>query len=450
MFKPLKIIHVPNLPAHIGKELILYAECQTDERTRAFVEEWYNQITTTYSAYGLKLIYSPKIVPEIDKKLLRYLFGGNVVLDTTRPCTCASMLPKQVTDMITGASLVWYRPEESSFVIAEFDLDNDNVPSCIELVGFPDIQDTITYRKQPLEERLRKAEEYIQNRHKKRLAQQPTSADGDGIRFSQEDTGGVRFSKESEPSEDLKRPLAFLPDFQQKLSPRGRFGEIDIPLPSVQQPTSHTELPRRQPTPTPVHTTESPSYDTEPWISTLLTPSYEEKAAEKFEADNNRMINAMAMLMDELQKRGYTREVILNLVDQKRLPALSPIVIMDGRILLKNNKSAELKLAPMDKAFYMLYLKHPEGINYKDMIDYKQELYDLYRSVSKRINFIRQRKTVESFCNPSANSMSISASRIKSAFLAIMDDSIARNYYIQGAQGQEKNIPLDRELVEWK
>jgi len=45
---------------------------------------------------------------------------------------------------------------------------------------------------------------------------------------------------------------------------------------------------------------------------------------------------------------------------------------------------------------------------------------------------------------------SVNASRIKAAFRNVVSDRIARFYYLEGAAGEVKKVPLDRDLVIWE
>ena len=39
----------------------------------------------------------------------------------------------------------------------------------------------------------------------------------------------------------------------------------------------------------------------------------------------------------------------------------------------------EIKMEPLVKAVYLLFLKHPEGIVFKCLPDYRKELAELYK-----------------------------------------------------------------------
>lgn len=58
--------------------------------------------------------------------------------------------------------------------------------------------------------------------------------------------------------------------------------------------------------------------------------------------------------------------------------------------------------------------------------------------------------SINRLIDPFDNSINEKCAAVKKAFMMQIEDSIARNYYITGAQGEKKGISLDRRLVEWK
>ena len=103
----------------------------------------------------------------------------------------------------------------------------------------------------------------------------------------------------------------------------------------------------------------------------------------------------------------------------------------------------------LSKAIYMLYLRHPEGILFSYLPDYRDELHHLYGMISGRDNREEIKRSIDDVTDPTRNSINEKCSRIKQAFLREFDDSIARNYYITGERGEAKKILLSRDLVTW-
>ena len=109
----------------------------------------------------------------------------------------------------------------------------------------------------------------------------------------------------------------------------------------------------------------------------------------------------------------------------------------------------EIKMPTLSKAIYMLYLRHPEGIMFSYLPDYRNELLHIYGLMSGRDSHEDIRRSIDDVTDPTRNSINEKCSRIKQAFLREFDDSIARNYYITGERGEAKKILLPREMVTW-
>lgn len=124
-------------------------------------------------------------------------------------------------------------------------------------------------------------------------------------------------------------------------------------------------------------------------------------------------------------------------------------ITKDGAVML-SDYNKEVKLEPLAKAVYLLYLKHPEGIAFKELPDYREELAELYAKIKPLGLTDRVQKSIEDVTNPLLNSINEKCSRIKAAILAEVDASLAEQYYITGKGGEQKRITLPRRLVVWE
>lgn len=107
----------------------------------------------------------------------------------------------------------------------------------------------------------------------------------------------------------------------------------------------------------------------------------------------------------------------------------------------------EVEMSPLPKALYFLFLYHPKGISFKELPDYRAELLTIYQNISLRESPDKARKSIEKLTDPFDNSVHEKCSRIRAAFLTVVAEDIAKNYYITGDRGEAKTILLDRELV---
>ena len=107
-------------------------------------------------------------------------------------------------------------------------------------------------------------------------------------------------------------------------------------------------------------------------------------------------------------------------------------------------------MEPLVKAVYLLFLKHPEGIIFKYLPDYRKELTDIYNMVRPWGLSDKSIRSIEDVTNPLLNSINEKCARIRGAFVGQFDNHMARHYYIDGLRGEAKKISLPRELVVWE
>lgn len=151
--------------------------------------------------------------------------------------------------------------------------------------------------------------------------------------------------------------------------------------------------------------------------------------------------------ISSLRKIGLSRPIINTALQYFR--HLSHLVIThDYRILLPFFE-VEITLSPLPKALYFLYLKHPEGIPLKSMIDYRDELLQLYLMISPRENLDKIHKSIDRLCDPLDNSINEKCSRIREAFVKYFDDDLASIYYISGEAKDARYVLFDSDFIHW-
>lgn len=124
-------------------------------------------------------------------------------------------------------------------------------------------------------------------------------------------------------------------------------------------------------------------------------------------------------------------------------------IAKDGTILLSDYQK-EIKMEPIVKAVYLLFLKHPEGIAFKYLPDYRKELTDLYQIIKPFGLTERAIRSIEDVTNPLLNSINEKCSRIRAAFLSEVDSTLLEQYIVTGKGGEVKKILLSRDLVVWE
>ena len=162
-----------------------------------------------------------------------------------------------------------------------------------------------------------------------------------------------------------------------------------------------------------------------------------------------------SILMEEVKERvqelkdyGMSESEILSHLygDQ----SLIPLIISRNYRIFLGDERREVQLEPLVKSLYLLFLHHPEGIIFKDLPDYRQELAAIYNKVRPWGLTDRALRSIEDVTNPMLNSINEKCARIKKVFVAMLDSSIADQYYIKGTRGDAKKIALPRDLVVWE
>ena len=145
-----------------------------------------------------------------------------------------------------------------------------------------------------------------------------------------------------------------------------------------------------------------------------------------------------------IQRLGFHEEKLKNQIK------LSKLTITKDYTLLLSDYNKEVKLEPIVKAVYLLYLNHPEGIAFKYLPDHRKELADIYQKIKPFGLTDRAIRSIEDVTNPLLNSINEKCSRVRAAFLPLVDASLLDQYIIIGKSGEAKKIDLPRNLVVWE
>ena len=176
----------------------------------------------------------------------------------------------------------------------------------------------------------------------------------------------------------------------------------------------------------------------------------------------------LSQLVRELVAAGRNdlllRSIGVSVLEELRIEAAKSrlsrlLVTKDYRIILVDYGNKEVEMTPVHKAVYLLFLNHPEGIEFKKLCEYRNELLGYYMATAKLMDKQTIAESVDMLVDPLNNSINEKCSRIKSIFLNIMDLYTA-NYYIISGHTQKhfagsskiwyerlKNVKIPRELV---
>ena len=147
-------------------------------------------------------------------------------------------------------------------------------------------------------------------------------------------------------------------------------------------------------------------------------------------------------LVGQLQAEGrcdlLLKAIGVPLLEELRIEAakskLSRLVITEDYRFLLIDYNKEVELQPVHKAVYLLFLAHPEGIEFKHLVDHRDELIRYYKATAKGLDMDKVIEGVDHLVNPLDNAINEKCSRIKKVFLDMMDEYTASYYMIISAK----------------
>ena len=171
---------------------------------------------------------------------------------------------------------------------------------------------------------------------------------------------------------------------------------------------------------------------------------------EILDEDVRETLEELEKKVERLRLLGIPLDVIVAFV--ARYETISRLLLTDDhRILLPDYGNREVKMGPLCKAVFFLFLNHPEGIILKQLEEHHHELANYYLQTSHRK--VLTPSMVERINNieyPGNDAIHYTLSRIKAYFKSTIDEHLAKNYYIVGKPGEPYKMALDNIIIEWE
>lgn len=179
-----------------------------------------------------------------------------------------------------------------------------------------------------------------------------------------------------------------------------------------------------------------------------IGPSRDE-AEDHFDSESMRLIDEIKTRIESLRNRGVNTMFLHNIIDEgEQISRLR--VTKDFRIFLVDYDNMEIKMPVLPKSVFMLFLRHPEGIRFKELSDYYSELLEIYQKMHPIGGRDKQEQSIRDVTDPCSNSINEKCARIREAFVTNFDDRLAKNYYVTGKRGEPKRIILDKTMILWE
>lgn len=179
-----------------------------------------------------------------------------------------------------------------------------------------------------------------------------------------------------------------------------------------------------------------------------------EQAPESDKCDIETALNDARQAINRLRKLGVDEFTIKQLLVCNEQP-YELHILNNGRFFAiprfknveKQNEPTEIRLSPLEKAVYLLFLNHPEGIMFSYLPDHREELMRYYRQLMNYRTNLQMIRSVSDVTDPTMNSINEKCARIRRMFIDAIGEENADNYCVTGTRNTPKGIRLDRELV---
>ena len=173
-------------------------------------------------------------------------------------------------------------------------------------------------------------------------------------------------------------------------------------------------------------------------------------ADERFKEDIILIGKEIRERIEKLRSIGLTSMAIKKLIGDDSDKPGKLLIDKRNRLILTDYGNKEIKLSPLHKAVYFLFLRHPEGIFFKDLGNYREELASIYGEITGREDKRAVADSISKLTDPFDNSINEKCARIKNAFVSEFREEVVQWYFIDGSKGEKKGIKLPRELVTWE
>lgn len=391
------------LPFEPDKKQVIYVENQYDERINAIIREIYEQLKWTFKRANLDFIYLPMFFndEETKEKILYYApyltseIIENAELRNNYLLSYMSNLGNR--DKI-GPSLIYAPQKEDNewiFQGQSIDLDEKNKYSFLRLI----------------EDFIADMEEDIES-SRQRLHVILDDDSNDGILYRSD----VDW-EESEP----KAEYSSTPNLGTKL---GRW----------LKKFGHACIEEEE---------DYPSASSEPSMPSL---------DEINEEDVRDTIEELERNIERLRLLGIPLTVIVEFV--AKYETISRLYITDDLRILLPDYDKEVEMPALYKALYILFvMNRKKGIVLQRLEDYHSDLVYLYKKTLGRESLTpRQLQSINKLESSYNNdgSVYVTLTRIKTAFKSVIDDHLAKYYYIVGKPGEPYNISLNEDLIVWE
>lgn len=139
-------------------------------------------------------------------------------------------------------------------------------------------------------------------------------------------------------------------------------------------------------------------------------------------------------LLSQLRIKGITDKEIDTILNQQQKPGRA-YINTQGKLVLPDEGGVQIKLTPMERTLYILFLRYPDGINADELWRYWDELCKIYGSQMIYDDKDLIEDAVEGICDEEKVTWYTNVSRIKRKISDRLGKRAAEQYIIKRVEG---------------
>lgn len=196
-------------------------------------------------------------------------------------------------------------------------------------------------------------------------------------------------------------------------------------------------------------------------IITTPSPNVGKEFTDKDKPRIDKMNEVISSIVDTIQgmdrDEGITwlsRLIGENMIETLNLPApkLSGLAINDDlKLLLTDLNNEEVKIDPLTKAFYYMFLIYDKGVSFSYLNKYQEPVFEVYKMLSNRTNLDKLKASVRNLMDPYSELLPQKISRLRRQLLVHFPRGVVDKYYLPYYRGDGPNdfrtIDLDRSKI---
>jgi len=124
-------------------------------------------------------------------------------------------------------------------------------------------------------------------------------------------------------------------------------------------------------------------------------------------------------------------------------------ITKDFNQIVLEKYETELNFEPLMKTLYVFFLKHSEGVKKTFLIDYKSEIEQIYRQISKKSDYEKVQQSLVKMISGDGKSFDEKISKIKKYLIDLLGEKLALNYIVSKTESDTYVISIPIEKIKF-